>query len=110
MEAGKVELENKPVELEALVEDTVAIIRGWAEAKGLSLNVSLESDLAPFYEGDRDRLRQILLNLLSNAVKFTSEGSVELTVEPTSMIAKWVIASTPSKVQSRTGSLSKFLS
>ncbi len=78
--AGKVELLNEPFSLEALVSSTVSIVEVTAEAKGLELQVHIDSGLAMYNVGDPARLRQILLNLLSNAVKFTTAGSVSLAV------------------------------
>ncbi|MBA3730389.1 MAG: hypothetical protein H0W92_06250, partial [Sphingomonas sp.] len=80
MEAGMVELESKPFDLATLVQDTVNIIRTSAEAKGLILEVVIDSSSGKFFRGDANRIRQVLLNLLSNAVKFTPHGSIELVV------------------------------
>src|SRR5262249_16802711 len=49
-----------------------------AQAKGLTLEFALESNIPQFVYGDEGKLRQILLNLLSNAVKFTQSGSIVL--------------------------------
>ena len=77
---GKVQLDQEPFSLEALISSTVSILEGSAEAKGLALNVTIDPGLTLFNIGDAARIRQILLNLLSNAVKFTLEGSVALNV------------------------------
>jgi CheY-like chemotaxis protein/anti-sigma regulatory factor (Ser/Thr protein kinase) len=53
-------------------------VRPAAEAKGITLEASLERD-ADQITGDPDRLQQVVWNLLSNAVKFTNErGRVEV--------------------------------
>jgi two-component system NtrC family sensor kinase len=73
IEAGKVELDLEPVDLDDLLTATVAIVRERALARGIRLEVSgtgrPERSLV-----DRRRLKQIAYNLLSNAVKFTSDG------------------------------------
>ena len=73
IEAGKVELDLEPVDLDDLLTDTVAIVRERALARGIRLEVRgtgrPERSLV-----DRRRLKQIAYNLLSNAVKFTSDG------------------------------------
>src|ERR1700722_1607356 len=78
IEAGKVELDLEPVDLDELLTNTVAIVRERAVARGIRLEVSgtgrSEATLV-----DRRRLNQIAYNLLSNAVKFTSDaGRVSL--------------------------------
>ncbi|HWX12441.1 MAG TPA: response regulator [Trinickia sp.] len=73
IEAGKVELDLEPVDLDDLLANTVAIVRERALARGIRLEVGgtgrSERSLV-----DRRRLKQIAYNLLSNAVKFTSDG------------------------------------
>jgi len=79
LEAGKVELDCRPFVIEMFVDNTVSIVQRSAEEKGLAVHVSLDRDMRPYYLGDEDRLRQILLNLINNAVKFTAQGSVSVT-------------------------------
>ncbi|QNM82488.1 response regulator [Sphingomonas sabuli] len=80
IEAGKIELSPEPFAIEMMVDNSVSIVRGTADAKALDLRVDLDARLATYYLGDSDRIRQVLLNLLNNAVKFTSTGSVVLNV------------------------------
>jgi PAS domain S-box-containing protein len=80
MEAGKVELDLRAFDLDMLIDDTFSIVRGTAEAKGLTLAFAPADSLNDYVLGDCARLRQILLNLLGNAIKFTERGSVTLTV------------------------------
>jgi signal transduction histidine kinase/DNA-binding response OmpR family regulator len=79
VEAGRLDLKPVPLELDALVRQTVAAVRPLADSK--RLGVSLQ--LAPAtIEADPARVRQIILNLLSNAIKFTGEGGeVRLSLE-----------------------------
>ena len=51
-------------------------------AKGLTVTATIAPGLAPAYEADAIRLRQVLGNLLGNAIKFTDAGTVELRAEP----------------------------
>ncbi|HEY8564181.1 MAG TPA: PAS domain S-box protein [Beijerinckiaceae bacterium] len=80
IEAGRVELDRRPLSLAALIDNTVSIIRGAADRKSLTLHVEIAPGLPDAVVGDEDRLRQVLLNLLNNAVKFTLAGSVTLRV------------------------------
>lgn len=80
LEAGQVEITSQPFALMAMVDNTISIVRGSAEAKGLTLAVGLDPALPAWLLGDEDRLRQVLLNLLNNAVKFTPRGRIDLSV------------------------------
>ncbi len=71
--AGKIVLDEKPLDLAALVKSCEESIRPAAEAKGLALVLSLEP-IGGLVHGDANRLRQAVTNLLSNAVKFTPAG------------------------------------
>ena len=82
VEAGAVELVERPFALPTLLDNCVAIVRGGADAKGLGLRLRLDPGLPRWVMGDESRLRQVLLNLLNNAVKFTAAGSVTLDVAP----------------------------
>ncbi|PZU27825.1 MAG: histidine kinase [Stenotrophomonas sp.] len=80
IEAGRLELQNQPLELRQLLEDVRGLMEPLAQRRGLAFE--FDSAAAPRTRliGDVMRLRQILLNLLGNAIKFTSHGSVSLRV------------------------------
>jgi two-component system sensor histidine kinase/response regulator len=71
MEAGKIHLELKPVDLNAILED--AIQRAQVGAEGHRLVADLDLAL-PVASADSDRLIQVVSNLLSNAIKYSPEG------------------------------------
>ncbi|HEX7967403.1 MAG TPA: PAS-domain containing protein [Stellaceae bacterium] len=73
VEFGKVELLEETVDIGAVVESCVRLMRERANAAGITLVHALPEGL-PYLQGDGRRLKQILLNLLSNAVKFTPAG------------------------------------
>ncbi len=81
IEAGKLVLAGDPFDLQALVDEAVALMRPMAERKGLAFSVNLAPDGSGWRIGDRTRIEQILLNLLGNAIKFTERGEVGLVVE-----------------------------
>jgi signal transduction histidine kinase/CheY-like chemotaxis protein len=80
IEAGKLTLDARPLDLTALIADLSALFRPLAEQKGLSCNVVIGPGVPGRVVGDQLRLRQVVSNLLGNAVKFTSTGSVTLEV------------------------------
>ncbi|GJE52737.1 Sensor histidine kinase RcsC [Methylobacterium tardum] len=75
IEADSITLEAAPFRPRSFVEDTLALVRGSAERKGLDLRIE-EGPEDHRVVGDVTRLRQVLLNLVNNAVKFTAQGSV----------------------------------
>jgi len=86
IEAGKLTLITEPFELEPTVGSVVESFAVIARGKGLEFSVEVDPDAAGWWEGDADRLRQIVGNLLSNAVKFTPLGEVsaKVDIEPAS--------------------------
>jgi CheY-like chemotaxis protein/anti-sigma regulatory factor (Ser/Thr protein kinase) len=52
-----------------------------ARGMGLAFEVDFADEAAGWWDGDSDRIRQVVGNLLSNAVKFTPQGSVRAQVE-----------------------------
>ncbi|MCJ8269582.1 MAG: ATP-binding protein, partial [Psychrosphaera sp.] len=81
MEAGKVELENKKMDLHTVIEESTFLFAGRAHEKDIELTYTIASTCPRFVYGDALRLRQILTNLISNAIKFTQYGHVDVTVE-----------------------------
>lgn len=83
IEAGKLELKDKPFKLRQAFDSALEVVRGQARGKELKLQLEWEDGLPVYVQGDLVRLRQVLVNLLSNAVKFTPAGSVTLRVQNT---------------------------
>ena len=80
LEAGKVDLDIRPFDPRALVEEVAALLAEQAQAKQLELIAYCEPDVPARLLGDAGRVRQVLLNLASNAVKFTAAGEVSIRV------------------------------
>jgi signal transduction histidine kinase/HPt (histidine-containing phosphotransfer) domain-containing protein len=80
IESGKLELENAPLDVRAVVRDIYDVQLAKAKEKKLKFEVSMNSHVPPFIIGDVTRIRQILLNLVSNALKFTDTGAVRIGV------------------------------
>jgi signal transduction histidine kinase/CheY-like chemotaxis protein len=80
LEAGSLTLENEPFDPERVMRTVAAVMAQRAQAKGLSLDVTVDPSVPASVTGDSARLRQVLFNLLGNAVKFTETGSVAMTM------------------------------
>jgi len=73
IEAGKLELDFRRVEVAGLIESCVETTRLKAEQKRLALTVECPAGL-PQVRGDARRLAEVLQNILDNAVQYTSAG------------------------------------
>jgi PAS domain S-box-containing protein len=81
IEAGKMEVDVKPFNLQKVLDDISLITKLKANEKSLDFQVETEPDLPVHLYGDAQRLRQIILNLTNNAVKFTEKGKISLSVK-----------------------------
>ncbi len=81
MEAGKLELDWKPFDLNGLVKSVLDIVATQADARGNRLESEWKGAVPRYLVGDRIRVRQVLLNLVSNANKFTKNGCITVRVE-----------------------------
>jgi len=78
IEAGRLELHEERIAVEAVTARCLRLITPKAEEAGIAVRLRLPTDLPPVRADDM-RLKQAMLNLLSNAVKFTPPGgSIEI--------------------------------
>jgi signal transduction histidine kinase/CheY-like chemotaxis protein len=80
MEAGKVDLELKPIHLASCADEVVALLAPMARRWRLNVISLVDPALPASFLGDVARIRQILINLMGNAIKFTGEGEVTLDI------------------------------
>lgn len=81
IEAGKVELESVCFNLPFAVQETLQTIGLRAAEKGLKIELYIAPELPQFFNGDPNRLRQVILNLVGNAVKFTETGKIVVSID-----------------------------
>lgn len=78
VEAGKMQVTPKTVEIKDIRDYLEQTFKPVAEHKGLGFSIRTSDNLPKTIYTDESRLQQILKNLLSNAFKFTSTGQVTL--------------------------------
>src|SRR5262249_22792693 len=89
IEAAKLELNPKTVQLAPLINEVIGTAGQLAEKNKNRLVVDARENLGALTV-DPMRLRQILLNLLSNAFKFTKEGEVTLRARRVADGREWI--------------------
>jgi HAMP domain-containing protein/signal transduction histidine kinase/ActR/RegA family two-component response regulator len=80
IEAGKMPIDPKTVNLAEIQEYVERTFRHMAEQKGLDFEIIVDEGAPRSMFTDVNRLQQILKNLLSNAFKFTEKGRVTMTI------------------------------
>lgn len=78
IEAGKLTLETIDYDLVKVINTVAAQNQALAANKGLAL-LAVTQGTEGLFEGDPNRIRQVVQNLVSNAIKFTASGSVTIT-------------------------------
>lgn len=77
-DAGKLEINEEPVDVGETVRECVRMVNEKIKAKAINLVVDISAGIPPMLL-DKRKVRQIMLNLLSNAVKFTPpDGSIKV--------------------------------
>ncbi len=80
IEAGKMELEQIPFQLDEVLENLSNVVINLAQKKGLDIIYDIEPGIPQALIGDPLRLEQVLLNLVNNAIKFTEKGEILLRI------------------------------
>ena len=94
IEAGRLALSIEPVELAAVLDETLRLVRPLAAERAIQINdVDVDEDVHVL--ADRQRLKQVLLNLLSNAIKYNRHaGEVTLSCEINQDVLRLAVADT----------------
>jgi CheY-like chemotaxis protein len=80
VEAGQMRFHAVDLPVAALCDGLRAQFTPIVEQKKLGLRIEVAPDVPPVFQGDEQRIQQVLKNLLSNALKFTEHGEVALHV------------------------------
>ena len=94
IEAGRLGIEPKPIDIGPLVSEAVDMLRPLAMEKGIRLDVLVATGL-PVIAADAGRVLQVLSNLVGNAIKFTPRGGrVTIRVELVAGSVRFCVADT----------------
>jgi PAS domain S-box-containing protein len=80
IESGKMELEQEPLALQSLIQETFELFTAATLERDLNMEFYIDEELPELIVGDSTRLRQVLINLIGNAVKFTKSGGIYVLV------------------------------
>ncbi len=83
-ESIEASVDEKEFDLISTLEDIVALLGSKSIEKEIDFCFDVSEKLGMTYQGDIDKIRQILINLIGNALKFTTRGGVFVSVKPSS--------------------------
>lgn len=78
---GKLKLEFKSFDLNALLSNLFNIVQYKLKEKNVQFELEIRDSVPKFVEADPNRLHQVLINLVGNSFKFTNEGVVKVLVQ-----------------------------
>jgi signal transduction histidine kinase/CheY-like chemotaxis protein len=94
IEFGKLSVENKSVDIPAVLKNIYLLMYPIAEEKLIKLDFEIPDTLHSYWTTDETRLRQILINLIGNAIKFSEKGQVVLRVKETDNLFEFSVIDT----------------
>jgi signal transduction histidine kinase len=80
IEQGGMKYEMTKFDFGELTRDTAKYLSITAEKKGLKLSYNIPEDKKYFVNGDKEKLRQVLVNIIDNSMKYTKEGQIDITL------------------------------
>jgi PAS domain S-box-containing protein len=86
-ESSRLVLQEKPLDVAALINQVVATYKVAADEKRIRLVALIAPDIPAEVLGDQVAIGQILSNLVGNAIKFTERGAVTVTLQATELAA-----------------------
>lgn len=81
IEAGKIDIEHIPFDLEELITQIAKSFEVKAYENSNKIEVIIDKNFTSNVISDPLRIGQIITNLVSNAIKFTNKGSVQIKIE-----------------------------
>lgn len=81
IEQGGMKYEMAPFDLNEVACDMTKDLSITAENKGLKMTFLSEGVKDCIVNGDKDKIRQVVLNFIDNSIKYTKEGEIKVKVE-----------------------------
>ncbi len=92
--SGKLRLDVKPIDIQAVVQAAVDVVEPGAAAKRVEIRSRFDDKVIPV-NADADRLQQAIWNVMSNALKFTSAGgTIDVAVAAQGRVVTITVADT----------------
>ncbi|MCC9623956.1 CHASE domain-containing protein [Thalassospira sp. MA62] len=82
IEAGKLILEEVPINLHGICEEVSSMMLVPARAQHNVIHLDIDPDMPRWVVGDPVRIKQVITNLVSNAIKFTKNGTIHIEAKP----------------------------
>lgn len=73
LEAGRLTFTTSLIDLKSILQECTRIMQPKAGEAGIQINLSLPDQPLTF-EGDENKIKQVIINLLNNAIKYNSPG------------------------------------
>ncbi|MBP6908598.1 MAG: hypothetical protein KBB75_02145 [Candidatus Pacebacteria bacterium] len=80
IEQGGMKYEMAPFSLAEIANDMAKDLSITAEKRGLKLSYAGGTDKECMVNGDKEKIRQVVLNFIDNAIKYTKTGTVDVSV------------------------------
>lgn len=85
IESGKLELEQRDVDVRNCIEEVLDVFASKAAESGVDLIYEIDYNVPSLIISDSVRLRQVLMNLVGNSIKFTNQGEIFIGVHATEL-------------------------
>lgn len=80
IEQGGMKYEMELFSLVPVVGDMVKDLSITADKKNVKINFESDEEEKCMVNGDKEKIRQVVLNLIDNSIKYTKEGSIDVSV------------------------------
>jgi len=101
IEQGGMQYEMSSFRFEKMVAEVVDELKINAQSHNLKLSLSIDEKLGYAVNGDREKLRQVVLNLIDNSIKYTPKGSIKVNIGKTANDTKILLSITDTGVGMR---------
>lgn len=91
IQAGKVDLEQRPFDIRQIVHEVIDLFNTAAQQKNIEIRLKdFNNEIPKNVIGDSLRIKQVLSNLVGNSVRFTNQGGVAIEVDLEELNERWM--------------------